>query len=115
MKVSETASARPVKPRGKWPRSVRVGSVEVKIYRVSPKGVSPYFQIADYSHGARRLRSIASESKALEEARRLARSLAKGEVGAAQLTHSQAASFARAIDFLEPTGDPIELAAARYA
>lgn len=115
MKASQTARKHPRLLNSKWPRVVTAGSVKVKIYRISPKEGTPFYQIADYSLGRRRLRSVASETSALDQARQLAAKMARGEVGAAQLTHQQAASYARAIDSLETTGDPIELAAARYA
>ena len=110
----KTAPARQNKNE-KWPRSIRCGSVEVKVYKVSGSKTTPYFQVADYSRGKRRLRSFTKQTKALEEARRLARNIASGDITVARLTNAEAASYARAIDHLKPTGDSVELATALYS
>ena len=99
----------------KWPKDIQVGGARVKVYKVAPKNAKAYFQISDYSLGKRKLRTFASESKALAEAKRIARRISSGQVGAAQLDHKQASALARAQDLITPTGDPIELVAARYA
>jgi len=115
MKVSRSTVSASKTRNKKWPKSVTVGGAVVKVYRVDPKNAEPYFQIADYTRGKRTLRTITSESKALEEAQRIARKISLGQVGAAEINHRQAASYATAVDHLKPTGDSIELAAARYA
>jgi integrase len=115
MKVSRSTVSASKTRNKKWPKSVTVGGAVVKVYRVDPKNAEPYFQIADYTRGKRTLRTITSESKALEEAQRIARKISLGQVGAAEINHRQAASYATAVDHLKPTGDSLELAAARYA
>jgi len=95
-------------------RTARCGNVSVNIYRISPANKSPYFQVADYTQGKRRLRTFTKETKAFHEAQRIARSLSKGDVTAANLTNAQAAAFARATEHIAPTGDSIEIATARY-
>jgi hypothetical protein len=72
MKVSRSTVSASKTRNKKWPKSVTVGGAVVKVYRVDPKNAEPYFQIADYTRGKRTLRTITSESKALEEAQRIA-------------------------------------------
>ena len=99
----EKAQSRTRKPH----RTLRCGNVNV--YRITRSDRNPYYQVADYTLGERRLRTFSDETKAIEEAKRIARSLARGDVTAAKLSNSQAASFARATEQIEPTGDSIEI------
>ncbi len=96
------------------PEVVKAGSVSVKIYTVARPG-GEYFQVPDYSTGKRVLRSFGSRDDARQEAARIARLLSSGDAKAAAMRNGEAASYGRAIELLEPTGDALELAAARYA
>jgi integrase len=97
-----------------WPQRVKVGSVSVTVYRRERADGSPGFEVADYSTGSRRLRSFPTAETALSEAGRIARLMASGDVTAARVTGKEVASYARAIEFLRPTGLAIEVAADNY-
>ncbi len=108
---------RPV--RGEKYELATVGSVAVKLYRrqraAAKQGETRFvFEVADYTQGARRLRSFASLAKARAAAGRIADQLATGRHVAAELSNKQAASFGRAVELLPP-GVSLELAAATYA
>jgi hypothetical protein len=77
MKATQSARKHPRLRNSKWPRVVTAGSVKVKMYRISPKEGTPFYQIADYSLGQRRLRSVASETSGLDQARQLAAKMAR--------------------------------------
>ncbi len=96
---------------GEWPRGVQVGSVTVKVYRRTRADGSDGFEVADYTTGARQLRSCKNEQAALAEAHRIAKLLASGDVEAAMMKNSEAASYGRAVEILRPTGLSLELAA----
>src|SRR5881394_1305884 len=98
-----------------FPLAIRRAGVTVTIYRV--EGAAGYlsYQIADYSKGARQLRSFSDLPKAKREAKRIAGALARGDTAAASLRGSDAAAFARAQELLKPTGVSIEIAAATFA
>lgn len=98
-----------------WPRSVQVGGTCVKVYRRQRCDGAFSYELADYSSGARRLRSFADPEKAIAEAIRIARLIASGNSVAARITGRDAASFGRAVELLRECGDPLELACARYA
>lgn len=98
-----------------WPRGVKVGSVVVKVYRRTRADGSNGFEVADYSTGNRRLASCPTETAALAEAKRIADLLASGDVEAASMRNSEAASFGRAVELLRPTGTSLELCAAHFA
>ncbi len=100
------------------PETVSVGNVIVKIYRrervINSKKYST-FEVADFTKGARRLRSFASHGDARNEALKIARQIASGETTAASMRNSEAASFGRALELLRPTGASLELATAHFA
>ena len=98
-----------------WPRKVTAGNASVTIYRRSRADGSRGFEVADYSHGRRRLRSFPTAEKALADAERIAQLLAAGEAEGAQMRGKDFASYGRSVELIRPTGDPLELAAARYA
>lgn len=100
---------------GEWPRGVRVGGITVKIYTRTRADGSQGFLVADYTTGARQLTSCANEEAALEEAKRIATQLASGDVEAAMMKNSEAASYGRAIELLRPTSLPLEIVAAHFA
>ena len=98
--------------------TVTVGNARVKIYRRT-RTVSgneyPTFEVCDYTAGRRKLRSFADHGEALKEALRIARLLATGDAVAAAMSGKEAASFGRCMELLRSTGEPPELACARYA
>ena len=110
-----TSNSRSQKGSNIYPPTVRVGGASVKVYQATRQNGSVYYVVADYSHGSRKRRNIKSEDRALSEAKRIARKISQGEVAAARIDHKQAASLARSLDLLAPTGDCLELSAARYA
>ena len=96
------------------PLLVRIGNVTVKVYR-RLRGPYTIWEIADYSGGKRRLRSFNDEAEARKEATRIARALATGQTVAAGMSAQQMASFGRAIQLLQGTQVPLEIAAASFA
>ena len=99
-----------------WPRVVRNGSVEVKIYHRQNKG-KDVFQVADYSNGRgkRLLRTFTKLEKATQEAQRLADLIAAGEVEAAKMGSREASEFGQSVNRIRTTGDSLLTAADRYA
>ena len=97
-----------------FPKMVKCGSVTVKIYRVSNKGrVS--FTVVYTSNGKRVLRMFADFEEAHGEARRVADALEKGEFEVLELRNADRARYVNAMQALEPTGAPLELAAREYS
>jgi integrase len=100
-------------------KSVRVGSVTVKIYPSKVKvGRKRYqqFRIAYYDHvGQLRRESRPTMAEAFDRAEKIAKDLSAGDKLAAQVTAERAASYARAESLIECTGKPIELIAAEAA
>jgi integrase len=96
------------------PELVKVGGTVVRLYTVCPRKAAPFYQIADYSNGRRKLRSFANPDAARREAERIARLLSTGDAFAARFSPRDAASMGRALELLHETGDSIELAIARY-
>ena len=102
------------------PETVKIGHVTVKIYphRKKRKGrKTPYlnWQVADMTTGERKWRTFADHAAAIREAERIAGLLSAGRVTAASMNNSDAASFGRAVELIRPTGDALEIVAARYA
>lgn len=100
---------------GEWPRGVKVGGIVVKIYQRTRADGTEGFLVADYTNGTRKLTSCANAEAALAEADRIAKLLASGDVEAAMMRNSEAASYGRAIELLRPTGLTLELAASIIA
>lgn len=95
---------------------VKVGGVTVSIYHRIRKGTDyEQYQLADYLSGRRVLRTFASKAEAIREAERVARLLSRGEAAVARIQSGDAAAYTRALQLIEPTGDPIEIVAGRYA
>lgn len=100
------------------PILVKVGNVQVKVYRFErEKHGIPYdqFLLADYSTGKRRLIAFANERDARAEATRIASKLAKREGEVLTLTPADASAYRRAVEFVKPTGVAIEVASAQFA
>ncbi len=100
-------------------KSVKVGSVTVKIYgrklRTASGKRTPYWYVADYTEGRRRMRGFNDAGAARREAGRIALQLSTGEATAATMRNSEAASYGRAIELLRPTGVSLEVAVATFA
>ena len=100
------------------PETVKCGSVLVKIYsRDKRKDGKTYtvYEVADYTGGPRRMRSFNDHAKARTCATDIARRLAAGESTVAALRNSDAASYARALELLKPSGAALETACATYS
>ena len=103
---------------GSKPIVLKVGNVQVKVYRSQRrKNGSTYdqFDVADYSTGKRRFVSFANEGDAREKATEIATRLANREAEVLTLSTGDRAAYLRAREFLQPTGVAIELAAAQFA
>tara|TARA_B100001758_G_C17979953_1_gene387632 strand:+ start:199 stop:429 length:231 start_codon:yes stop_codon:yes gene_type:complete len=69
------------------------------------------FMIPNKSTGKLKLASYSIEAKAIEAAYTLAKKLSSRQVVAANMTNSEAASYAAAVDILKPQGVSLPLAA----
>lgn len=100
------------------PRTIKAGSVSIKIYRSSAVANGKKYQqfrVVYYDSVGRRVReSKPTEQAALERAEQLALNLSQQKIGG-DLTAEQVASFRRASEILAPTHKPVELACAEYA
>ncbi len=113
--ASETTKAKPVKRF----ELIKVGNVTLKIYKhqraTTTGNVRTVFTYADKSTGKRVLKSFST----LEAAKAAAALVASKESGvqttAANLRTEDAASYARSLQLLRPTGVSLELAAATFA
>lgn len=98
---------------------VTVGNVTVKVYTRKRSGANgkklTFFQLADHTSGKRVLRGFNDAKDAQTEARRIAGQLAGQQTQAASMNNADAASYARAVDVLRPTGLALEVVAANYA
>lgn len=107
-----------VQPRSRtpeWPRVVKVGRVEVRVYRRKTPSGREGFLVANYASGTRRLDSFPNEAAAVREAERLARMLSEREVVAASLRNEDAAAYASAIQSLRPFGVELPAVASTVA
>ncbi len=98
-----------------YPLRIRAGNTTVAIYKRTRADGSPGFEVADYSTGTRKLRSFPTAATARAEAERIAFALARGDAAAAAVNGKDAASYARALELLRPTGQSLELVASTYA
>jgi hypothetical protein len=107
-----------------FPFVITRGSVNVTIYRVksATNAGGWYYQVADYHQRKdaagkpkRTLVSFADFDDAKQEAKRIAQLLVEGETHALEMRGAERASYACAVQTLEPTGTSLELAATRYA
>jgi len=101
-------------------RSVTCGNVTVNIYsRTKTVKGHEYtiYEVADFSHGTRRMRSFTNPAKAVAEAETIAQRLSSGEVVAAQMDSREAATYGRAMELLRAAGldTPLEIVVAHYA
>ena len=95
-----------------WPHRIRVGSVEVPIYRnaTGPSGEYVAFVVVDHSSGKRRRRKFSSFEDARSEAQRIAVALSNGDAAAASVDYRDAASLVRCRELLQGVGVTLEAA-----
>ena len=98
-----------------YPLRVKAGNATVTIYKRTRGDGTPGFEVADYSGGARKLRSFPDARSARAEAERIARMLATGDAHAAEIGGRELAGYGRAVQLLRPTGISLEIAAATVA
>lgn len=102
-------------------RSVNFGNSTVDIYSRVKKVNDynyPVYEVADFTHGKRRMRSFTVLDRAVAEAEAIAKRLASGNTLAAQIDNRDAASYANARQILKDAGlddTPLEIAVAHYA
>jgi integrase len=103
--------------RGKVEKET-VGNVTVKIYSRARKTITGgrriIYEVADYSHGIRRLRSFSDSKKAHKEAERIARQIATGDAEGAQMRGKDASAYGHALELLRPYGVPLLTAVSRF-
>lgn len=101
-------------------RSVSFGNSTVDIYSRTKK-VKGYiytlYEVADFTHGKRRMRSFYVLDRAIAEAEAIAKRLSSGNTLAAQIDNRDAASYGNSIQILRDAGldTPLEIAVAHYA
>lgn len=101
-------------------REVTFGNSTVDIYSRTKK-VNGYaytvYEVADFTHGKRRMRSFTILDRAVAEAEAIAKRLSSGNTLAAQIDNRDAASYGNAIQILRDAGldTPLEIAVAHYA
>ena len=93
---------------------VRVGSSISKIY-FTPSGSRELFTLVYWLDGKRKREVFPTKEKAIAAAKSANKELAKGDLGAADLSAKDRVACARALDLLAPFGVPIELVASEYA
>ncbi len=111
----KTPLSRKAKKNGEWPQKVEFGRVTVSVYRRETPGGIPCFMVANYSGPKRRFDSYPSETKALEEARKLARKLSERDTLGAAMTQGQALEYAGAVQALAPFNVSVGAGAAALA
>jgi integrase len=97
---------------------VEEGSVSVRIYKREKtvnRTAYTIFELADYSSGARKLRSFSDEEKAISEAKRIAELMRKGDSEGLLLKGEDRAVYVRAKEHVKTIGLPLDIVAARYA
>jgi integrase len=76
------------------------------------------FEVADFTHGKRRMRSFTILDRAIAEAEAIGKRLSSGNTLAAQIDNRDAASYGNAMQILKDAGldeTPLEIAVAHYA
>ena len=96
------------------PEVVKVGNVTVKLYkrkrRTAIGKTRTVYEIADYTSGTRRFVGFSDHTKAVTKAKDIAQKIASGDVEAASMTNTEAASYGRGSELLRPTGISLEAA-----
>ena len=97
--------------RTPWPRLTKIGRATVNIYRRKMPSGNWACRIPNYSSGKRRFDCHPDEAGAIEAATRLARKLSERQHVAANMTNSEVAGYAAAVQSLEPHSVPLTAAA----
>jgi len=84
------------------------------VYR-TPSGERELFTVSYWVDGQRKRQVFPSYNKAIAEAKNTGFQLNKGDLGSADLSAVQRVACRRALELLEPTGVPIEVAAGAFA
>ena len=104
-----------VKTSPKWPASITVGNVTVKVYKTASRGYDLYQVAYRDCNGSRKRLSFSDSNKAKSEARKIATQLQRGEIQALKLQGADRIAYERAAKTVSALGIPIELVAAEYA
>ncbi|MHB8521869.1 MAG: hypothetical protein ACYDH9_14060 [Limisphaerales bacterium] len=97
----------------KFPYSVSVGSVEVKIYRTPSHGCESY-TVSYWLAGQRRRLVFADFGRAKQEAEAVAAKMSRGDAAALTLTARDREVYVRAMELVNPIGVPLDLAALQF-
>src|SRR3989442_6456400 len=98
----------------KFPFTIKAGSTVVTIYRTINKGARTYV-VSYYLGRKRQLKTFIHWEKAKAEAKAAAARLAQGEMDVLQLKSQDRVAYVRAVQALQPTGVPLELATLQFA
>jgi hypothetical protein len=90
----------------KWPKVVKRGGAEVKIYRISNRGRVAY-QVAWWTAGKRCLKNFARFTAAKTHADEQASLLSAGHLGVARMLDTDREAFVAASAILRPLGVPL--------
>jgi integrase len=90
----------------KWPRIIRRGGAEVKIYRINNRGRTAY-QVAWWIAGKRCLKNFARFNAANVHANQQASLLSAGHLGVARMHDTDRQAFVAAAALLRPLGVPL--------
>jgi integrase len=93
---------------------VHVGSAVVKVY-FTPIGKREVYTISYWVDGKRKRDVWPTLDEAIAAAKEACANLARGDLGAAELSAAQRVACVRAMQLVEPTGVPIEVAAGMFA
>jgi integrase len=93
---------------------IKRGSASIKVYYTPTRGFDSY-TLSYWIDGKRFRPAFASLEEAKREANEIAARLTAGETEAASMPREDRAAYARAIQLLQPTGVPLELAAGKFA
>ena len=98
-----------------FPLTVKAGSVSAKIYRTPTSNGYDSFTLVYWQDKTRKREAFGDLAEAKKRGGEIVGALAKGEIGAANITAQDAAAFLRAIALLQPTGVSLESACREYA
>ncbi len=90
----------------KWPRIVKRGGAEVKIYRINNRGRTAY-QVAHWVAGKRCLKNFARFVAAKAHADEQASLLNAGHIGVVRMDENDREAFVTALRLLKPVGVPL--------
>lgn len=93
---------------------VTVGSAMVRVYS-TPHGDRELFTVSYWVDRKRKREVLPTFDKAIAVAKKAGENIARGDLGAADLTAAQRVACVRALQLLAPTKVPIEVAAGEYA